>query len=72
MRYANPEQLTAIANVSEQLNVPRLTKVERLNRWADLLESEAGRQLNTLRGTEYLPAEELEGMRMNGSPLPWL
>jgi len=69
MRYAKPEQLTAIANVSEQLNVPRLSKVERLNRWADLLESEAGRRLNTLRGTEYLPEEELEVMRMNGSPI---
>jgi hypothetical protein len=44
-------------------------RVQRLERWAQLLEREPGRSLAALHGTEYRPPLERDAMRCEGSPL---
>lgn len=47
----------------------RLSRTERLQRWASQLESRRYQKLNSLHGTEYRSAEALENMRRDNSPL---
>jgi len=46
-----------------------MTRSQRLQRWAELLEREPGRCLGTMHGTEYQPSETRAAMRSIGSPL---
>jgi len=46
-----------------------LTREQRLTRWAELLESQPERRLNTLLGTEYQSWETRETMRVADSPI---
>ncbi len=56
MKHVTIEELETVAAVSPEATRP-LTRVERLNRWADLLEKRGGERLSTLEGTEFeLPA----------------
>jgi hypothetical protein len=46
-----------------------MTRTQRLERWAQLLEREPNRILTALEGTEHRPLPERDTMRMNGSPI---
>ena len=46
-----------------------LTKCERLERWAEVLERQGGRRLKTLYEIEYLSRAERAVLRANNSPL---
>lgn len=61
------DQLKAIAKVSR--TAPQLSRSERLERWAALLERDPTLSLVTLRETEYLPRDQRIMMRMAGSPI---
>lgn len=48
---------------------PPLTRSERLNRWADLLEAQSGRPLRALEDVEYVSTGVRRQMRKDESPL---
>jgi hypothetical protein len=70
MEYKSVEQLARLARVeAEAKPQPQMTQVERLRRWADLLEENPGRRLNTFFETEYqLPAAR-DALRPADSPI---
>ena len=58
MKHQTLDELQRVAAVHAEATAPReLTRAERLERWADLLEADPDRRLNTLPGTEYEPEE---------------
>lgn len=69
MKHQTLEQLKTVAEVHPDQTSPALTRRERLQRWARLLEKEPERHLATLHGTEYQPDEKRRRMRSAGSPL---
>lgn len=69
MQHQTLEQLRTIAEVSPETPQPTLTRIERLTRWAELLERQPNRRLETLHGTEYRPAEVRETMRGSCTPI---
>jgi hypothetical protein len=46
-----------------------MTRTQRLDRWAQLLEREPYRTLTALQGTEHRPPLERDMMRADGSPI---
>lgn len=66
MKHQTIEQLQALAEIRPD---PVLTRTERLQRWAELLESNPDRRLGTLSGTERTPAAVRQTMQVNGSPM---
>ncbi|PRD41978.1 hypothetical protein C5748_19080 [Phyllobacterium phragmitis] len=69
MQHKTLEQMQVIAKANPDIARPVMTRTERLERWAELLEKEPGRLLATLPGTEYQPVETRETMRSAGSPI---
>src|SRR5262245_36002918 len=69
MKHQSLEQLKVIAEVNPQDLRPALTRRERLQRWAELLERQRDRRLATLHGTEYQPPERRAEMRSSDSPI---
>lgn len=69
MKHQSQEELQRAAIVHSEHTVRPLSRVERLERWAELLERDPGRRLATLPGTEYQTAEMRGKMRGLGSPL---
>ena len=70
MKYQTLEQLQKVAEVhTEQAQPTAMTRSERLQRWADLLEQYPDRQLGTLAGTEYQTVETRLTMRSAGSAI---
>ena len=70
MKHQTLDELQRVAAVHAEETAPRiLTRAERLERWADLLEADPDRRLNTLPGTEYEPEEVRRTMRRLHSPL---
>jgi hypothetical protein len=67
MKHHKMEDLGAVAEVV-RFSVTRMSRKERLQRWADLLERIPGK-LNALTRIEYLPAAERLGARADNSPL---
>lgn len=63
------EQLKTIAKVSPTYARPGLSRRERLERWAEILERSPRPFLKTLRETEYQPVAERAIMRTDGSPI---
>ena len=61
-------EIRAVADV-EPVQSRSLTRRERLERWADLLEREPSRQLKTLHEIEFQPRSKRGEMRADGSPL---
>ena len=61
-------EIRAIADV-EPAQSRSLTRRERLERWADLLDREPSRQLKTLHEIELQPRSKRGEMRADGSPL---
>jgi hypothetical protein len=68
MKHHAIEQLQTVAKIDQ--NYPRAaTRIERLERWAELLERNPTRALATLHQTEHQPIAERYAMRGNGSPI---
>lgn len=69
MKHQTLDQMHAIATVHTDPMQLGMTRTERLQRWAELLEREPNRILTALEGTEYRPLLEREKMRANSSPI---
>jgi hypothetical protein len=69
MKHHTVEQLQTLAEINPKQTFRALSRTERLERWADLLEREPDRCLGTLAGTEYARTEERDAMRSAGSPI---
>ena len=68
MQHKTQEQLQRVAAVYPNEARPAMTRSERLERWAELLDREPGRRLSTLSGTEYQLDDARDTMRSVGSP----
>ena len=69
MQHQTLKDLKAVAQVYPDLARPVMTRRERLERWAGLLEQRPERRLATLHGTEYQAGGARATMRGSGSPL---
>ncbi|GCA50804.1 MULTISPECIES: hypothetical protein [Sinorhizobium] len=69
MKHQAIEQLQGVAEVKQDLPRRTLSRKERLERWAELLERDPHRRLSTLHETEYQPARVRAAMRGDGSPI---
>ncbi len=67
MRHQTLDHLHAVAEVNTAL--PVMSRIQRLTRWAELLERDPGRLLTALVGTEYRARAERDVMRGDGSPI---
>ena len=68
MQHKTQEQLQHVAAVYPNEPRPAMTRTQRLERWAELLDREPGRCLSTLSGTEYQLGEARDAMHGVGSP----
>lgn len=70
MEHRTFELLERVAEVHvSNAPLPALSRDERLERWAELLEHQPERALKTLPGTEYRPWETRDFIRSVGSPI---
>jgi hypothetical protein len=70
MEYKSVEQLAQLARVAvEATPSPALTQAQRLERWAEVLEANPGRRLNTFFETEHQAPALRDAMRPVGSPI---
>ena len=69
MKYHPLENLQNVADIEPSYPHRAMSRNERLQRWAELLEKNADRCLSTLRQTEYLSTRERAAMRSDGSPI---
>ena|SRR5688572_1292145 len=69
MQHKTLEDLQRVAAIYPDQTRPAMTRSQRLERWAELLEREPGRRLGALHGTEYQPSDTRDTMR---SILDWL
>jgi hypothetical protein len=67
MKHVPLSELDTIADVQPVRT--RMSREERLERWADCLDRDPQRELGTLEGIEYGPAERRQGARGDNSPL---
>jgi hypothetical protein len=67
MKHRNMEELGTVAEVVP-FNIAKMSRRERLQRWANLLDKIPGK-LNALTRIEYLPAAERLEARADNSPL---
>jgi hypothetical protein len=66
MKYQSLEQIAVEAEVHPGIGMSRR---ERLERWAELLEQQPNRRLSTIDGTEFGSRREREAKRSDHSPL---
>jgi hypothetical protein len=66
MKYQSLEQIALLADVHPGIAMSRR---ERLEHWAELLERQRSRRLSTIEGTEFGSPREREGKRADSSPL---
>ena len=66
MKYRSLEQISLEADVHPDAGMSRR---ERLERWAELLERQPKRRLSTIEGTEFGSRREREAKRADASPL---
>jgi hypothetical protein len=70
MEYKAVEQLARVAKVNPEAQpLPVMSRSERLQRWAELLERDPGRRLNTFFETEYQRPEARDAMRPGDTPI---
>jgi hypothetical protein len=69
MKHQTLEQLQKVAEIHAEQARPAMTRSERLQRWAELLDKDPDRQLGTLAGTEYQPAGTRLTMRSADSAI---
>ena len=67
MEYKSVRQLENVAEVTPEGLA--LSRTQRLERWAELLERDPDRKLNTFFETEYESDERRAGLRRDGSPI---
>ena len=68
MKHQTLEQIRAVATVHDGLRPTGMSRRERLERWATLLEQH-GRTLRSLYETEFAPIGRRRAMRADESPL---
>lgn len=69
MEHKPLSELGQIADLKQPLRAPALSRRERLDRWAELLERDPDRLLMTLDEIEWKPKAERRQMRADGSAL---
>lgn len=69
MEHQTLERLGSVAKVYGDHPRTALTRDQRLERWAELLEAQRGRYLSTLPGTEHRNWDSRNGMRSADSPI---
>jgi hypothetical protein len=69
MKHYALEKLRAVARVDQDYPLQAMSRTERLQRWAELLEQVPERRLTTLHQTEFRPVNERAAMRNDGSPI---
>ncbi len=69
MKHQTLDQLQAIADINSLAPAPLMTRTQRLERWAELLDDNPSRRLASLTGTEHLHASVREEARAAGSPI---
>ncbi|CAN7672599.1 hypothetical protein LJR231_005369 [Phyllobacterium sp. LjRoot231] len=69
MKHHALEQLQIVAEVDQDYPRQTMSRGERLERWAELLEQNPDRRLATLHQTEYQPARERAAMRGDSTPI---
>lgn len=69
MKHHAIDELHTLAEVKEDFPRRALSRSERLQRWAELLERNPHRRLSTLHETEYQPARVRATMRSDGTPI---
>jgi hypothetical protein len=69
MKHHALEHLQVVAEVEQDYPGSVMTRTERIERWAELLEQNPDRRLLTLHQTEYQPASQRAAMRQGGSPI---
>lgn len=69
MKHQTLDQLHQVADVHVDPIHTAMSRTQRLERWAELLERRPERLLGSLPGTEYRPARERNVMRGDGSPM---
>jgi hypothetical protein len=69
MEHKRVDQLRSVADVASHLPKEMLTRRERLERWADLLERDPLRRLSSLGEIEFQPAQSRHLLRADNSPL---
>ncbi|MCP9230053.1 hypothetical protein NKJ72_16695 [Mesorhizobium sp. M0045] len=69
MKHQTLDQLQAVAEVESFAAYPAMTRNQRIERWAELLEQNPTRCLGALPGTEYMNREARDRSRGAGTPL---
>ena len=69
MKHQTLEHLQIVARVDQDYPRQAMSRRQRLERWAELLERNPDRHLSTLHQTEYQPARARAAMRGDGSPI---
>ena len=69
MEYSTSQQMQHVAEVFPELRRTRMSRSERLMRWAELLCRDPARELRTLIGTEFYAREDRSRMRSDSSPI---
>jgi hypothetical protein len=69
MKQQTLDQLRSIADVRDEPVHEVMSRTQRLERWAELLEKNPHRALTALGGTEYMPLDMRHLMRSDGSPI---
>lgn len=69
MEHRHVDQLRSVADVGADLPRGMLTRRERLERWAEVLESEPTRELSSLGEIEFQPVAARGSLRADRSPL---
>ena len=69
MKHQTLEQLRIVAEINQDNLRQAMSRSERLERWAELLERNPDRRLSTLHQTEYQPVRARGAMRGDGSPI---
>jgi len=69
MKHQTLDQLQAIADINPSAPAPLMTRTQRLERWAELLDANSARCLAALTGTEHLHYSVREEARATGSPI---
>ena len=70
MEHRTLEEIKRVADVMPRdANARPLSRRERLERWAAILEAQEGRHLVALRRVEFLPEDERAVLRADNSPI---
>lgn len=70
MQHQDPERIKGVKTLDPLFaRQSRMTRGERLNRWADLLDGQAARPLRALEDVEYVSPAVRKDLRKDDSPL---